>query len=123
MAKILFSLCLVFSNLWCVTTCVLPSCKPTKHKESGLPPCHQTPSSERNAPDGPGDDGTCAHPMVSLTTGLPSTSIQLLTHSDDQAIVAHTSAVPFEVWTRFALAQTYHPIPPLRSHRRDVLRI
>ena len=123
MARILVSLCLAFSNLWCATTCVLPSCKPTKPNQSALPPCHQAPSSEHNTPGGHSDDGTCAHPMVSLAAGLPSTSTHLITHSVDQAIVAYSPAAPFEAWTRFALAQPYHPTPPLRPHRGDILRI
>lgn len=123
MAKILLSLCLVFSNLWCATTCVARSSKLTTHNVSGLPPCHQTPSSEHKTPDGHSDGGTCARPMVSLAAGLPSFSTHPITHSVDPAIVAYSPAAPFEAWTRFALAQPYHPTPPLRPHRGDVLRI
>ena len=123
MVRILFSLCLVFSNLWCATTCVLPSCEPTKPNQSALPPCHQTPSSEHNSPDGHSDDGTCAHPMVALAAGLPGTSTHPITHSVDQAIVAYSPAAPFDAWTRFALTQPYRPTPPLRPQRGDVLRI
>ena len=123
MGRLLFSLCLVATNLWCATACLQPSSESAKHNKSALPPCHQPASNSPNSPDGhTAQKGVFVHAMVSIAAES-TTGTGFVGRAFEQASAPPYSLFPQEVSTFSIIPNFYPPEPPSRPRSAAILRI